>query len=269
MNGEKFSLSKVLKIKKQNENREQDIIDHHYCRVVYKIKNAYKNYKEGCYYDVDLFVSKLPMYDANVIAEKLVDFMKKKGFQCKIVYQNRLFCWWKKKERKKDHLPLLLEDVQRRIERYAKENSDYCFYEIPIFLSGCPWYDAVEAAVLIARKLSNKGFIVKVIDQSRWLYVSWKKDEIENKSRVKIKFETEEEKRMKALEKIQFINEQRYVDFVNPKTSKINKIKSKKSNVSISEPKPVSVKPRFERFDNEFLRGLSNLKNDVSKYTLR
>lgn len=242
MNKEKFSLRKILRIKNQNENRENDIIDYHYGHIIYKIKDAYKNYMDGCYYDVDIFVSKLPMYDANDIAEKLVLFMIEKGFQCKVVYQNRIYVWWKKKERKKEHLPILLKDVQMKIERYAKENHDYCFHEIPIFISGCPWYDASDATILIARKLSEKGFIVKVIESSNWMYISWKKDEIEHRSNVKIKFETEEEKRMKALEKINFINEQRYVDFVNPKTSKI------KSN------------------ENEFVRGLSNLKNDVTKY---
>ena len=73
------------------------------------------------------------------------------------------------------------------------------------------------------------------------IYISWKKDDVEKKSKIKINFETNEEKRLKALEKINYINEQRYVDFLNPKTSK--------------------NKP-----DNEFLVGLSNLKNDVSKY---
>lgn len=264
MSSEKFTLAKILKLKKQNESREQDIVDYHYKNIVYKIKDSYKNYLEGCYYDVDQFVARLPMYDSTEIADKLVKFMKRKKFNCKVVYQNRIFIWWKKKERKKEHLPVLLKGVYSKIEKFAKENHDYCFHEIPLTLAGFPWYDSIEATLLIAQKISDKGFIVKVIEDSNWMYISWKKDEVEKKSNIKIKFQTNEEKRIKALEKINFINEQRYVDFVNPKTSKV------KSKIDLDEPKPPPKKNVFnsgQYFNNEFLRGLSNLKNDVNKYT--
>jgi len=232
----RFSLEKVLKIKNLNENKEIDVVRYHYDRVVYKIKEAYNQYKEGCYYDVDLFISKLPLYDSFIIAEKLVDYLKKKGFECKVVYQNRIFIWWKVKERKKEHIKVIQKELEKRIESFAKDNKDFCFYKIPLFISGYPWYDSEETAKVIAKKFSKKGFVIQI--EKDILYVSWKREDIEKKSNIKLNFETKEEKHKKAMEKINFINENRFIDFVNPKTSK----------------------------RNEFLIGLNNLKKDINKY---
>lgn len=232
----RFSLEKVLKLKNLNEKKEIDVVKYHYDKILYKIKEAYNQYKEGCYYDVDLFVSKLPLYDSSVVAQKLVEYMEKKGLQCKVVYQNRIFVWWKSKERTKEHLQIIRKEIENRIEHFAKENKDCCFYNIPIFLSGFPWYNAEEAASAMSKKFAKKGFSVK--RDKQLLYISWKKEDLG--SRVNINFDTDEEKRKKALEKINFINENRYVDFINPKKSKSNK-------------------------DN-FMIKLSNLKNNINKY---
>lgn len=236
---DKFSLQKVLRLKKENENKEFDIIEYHYNRVVYRIKEHYNNYKDSCYYDVDLFIAKLPMYDANDVATKLVKYMLKKGFKCKVIYQNKIYVWWYPKERDKGYLKIIIKEIEKKIELYAKNGNDFCLYNVPLFVSGYPWYDANEVTTLMCKKFQKKGFIVE--KDKTVILISWKKEKIEKNHQMKINFQTEEEKRMKVLKNINLINEQRYVDFLNPKKSKTNRLR-----------------------DDDFL--LSNLKKDVSKY---
>jgi hypothetical protein len=261
INNSELDLSRILRIKKQKEDKYSGIIDYHFNKVVRKIKDSYKNYQDFCYYEVGNFVTKLPMYDSTIVAKKLVDFMKSSGFKCKVIYQNYIYICWKPKVRKKDHLPVIMKNITYKIEEAAKNNQDKIMYEVPIFLSGFPWFDSIEATQLVARKIQNKGFIVKIFDDNNLLYISWNRSDLECKTNKKIKFETTEEKKMKALEKINFINEQRYVDFVNPKKSKK---KITKSKITFEEDKPQRIFPKAERFcDDIYLRGLSNLKNDV------
>ncbi len=241
-----FNVSKVLKLRKQNDQKESSIVDWHYKRLIWKVKDASDKYEDHVYYNVDHFVSKLPMYDSTEIARKLVDKMKKQNFTCRVVYQNQIYIWWKAKRRPQDHIPVLINEVFNKVERHAKENHDQCFIEVPLFLSGFPWYDAVEVTKIIANTLSERGFIVKIFENSNIIYVSWKQCEIEHRDKVKIKFETNEEKRRKALEKINYINEQRYKDFVNPR-------RTKTSSSELSS----------------YSEGLNNLKKDILRINNR
>lgn len=215
-----FNVSKILKLQKKNEQKDSSIIDWHYKRLIWKVKDASDRYEDHVYYNVDHFVSKLPMYDSTEVAQNLVKKMKSQNFTCRVVYQNQIYIWWKAKRRPQDHIPVLLNEIFNKIERHAKEGHDQCFIEVPLFLSGYPWYDSVEVTSNIAHTLSDRGFIVKIFENSNILYVSWKQCEIEHRNKVKIKFETNEEKRMKALKKINYINEQRYKDFINPRKTK-------------------------------------------------
>ena len=236
-----FNLSKILTITKQNEKKGVDIVNYHYRRVVNRIKRLYEEYSDHCYYDVDTIIPSLPLYDANDITEKLVEFMKSKGFQCRVIYQNKIFIYWKPKERKKEYIPIIYKMATKKIENCARDNKDSCIFEVPVMLMGYhPWYNASDVAIVIGRKLSKKGFIVKINPNSNIVNIEWNVKKIERKTKMKIDFKTMEEKRKEAMEKINYINEQRYVDFVNPK-------KAPTTN------------------DNIFLRGLSNLKNDVQR----
>ena len=163
-----FNLEKILRIKKQNESKENDIVDYHYKKVVYKIKDQYNKYHDHCYYDIDHFIPKLPMYNSSEIAVKLIECMKKKKFDCKVIYQNRIYITWKPKKRIRTHVPDILKLLYEKIEDGAKNNKDFIFYEVPVFLSGHPWYDSIEATSMVAKKISEKGFIVKIFDNSKY-----------------------------------------------------------------------------------------------------
>ena len=266
---EDFSLNKVLKLKNKNEKKNDYIIDYHYSNVVQKIKRFYKEYAENCYYEVDTIVPGLPLYNANKITELLVKRMIKNGFQCRLIYQNKIFIFWKPKERRKEYIPDIYKLAKKRIEQEARKDKDEIFFEVPVLLAGHPWYDASDVAIIIGRKLKKKGFIVQNFEKSNVIFISWNIKKIENKNRTKINFKTMEEKRKEALEKINYINEKRYTDFINPKKTVVPKqppIIEKdpivsKIDLKIKEPK-IYPQSRFSMNDN-FLRGLSNLKNDV------
>lgn len=212
---DEFSLNKVLKLKQKNDSKLDYIVLYHYEKVQNHIKDAYKNYHEFCYYTVGDIEVKLPLYDSKKVAQLLVDYMLGLGWDCKLVYSTKIYIRWNPREKPKLHIPEILKIVQSRIEDFAKNNKDCMFYDIPLFINELPWYDPNDAAIEIGRILSSEGFIVKAY--THILYISWKKEELEYKSKIKIRFQTDEEKRREALEKINYINEQRYVDFVNPK----------------------------------------------------
>jgi hypothetical protein len=204
---EKLNLARIISIQEKNKKKKIDIVEYHYYKIIERIKRFYNDYKDFCYYDVDTFIPKLPFYDANVVAVKIVDYMVSKGFQCRVIYGNRIFISWKPKERKKDHIPVIMKMVTNRIYKKAKEDQDYCYFEVPVMLLEFPWYDAEELAVEISKKISEKGFIVNV--NKNILKISWEMKELKRRS----DFKTSEEKRKEAIDKINYINQRRYDEF--------------------------------------------------------
>lgn len=217
-----FSLSNILEIKQSKETKESDIIKYHYNQAKLRICDSYNNYLDSCYYRIPEFISKLPNYDSNKTAKKLVKYMKRKGFKCKVAYESNIFFEWKPKERPQDHIPFILRNLQNRIKYEAKNNNDYLFYEIPSILPEFPWYNTHETARIIGQKISDKGFIVKIHDQV--LFICWNKKELEKKSKIKINFQTNEEKEEENQNKLELINENRYKFFMNPKRNKNSNI---------------------------------------------
>ena len=266
-----FTLANVLKLKKRNEKKDDHIIDFHYKRVVQKIKRIYNEYHDNCYYEVNTFIPCLPLYNANDITTKLFQKMLKNKFQCRIVYQNQIYIYWKPKKRKKKYIPDILKLAKRSIERAAEDDKDECNFEVPIVMISYPWYDANEVAIIIERKLKSKGFIVNTYPNSHILHISWNIKDIERKTKTKINFKTMEETREDALNKINYINEQRYVDFINPKKATVDyppPIEKEKKVASKIDLRPIISQPPSRNYNsytmnNEFLRGLSNLRNDV------
>lgn len=245
----KFSLEKILRIKQQRETKECGVLKYHYERILGKIKDRYLSYHDHVVYDVDNFILKLPIYNADEVAGKLVDFMIKKGFKCEVLYQNRVYCWWNPKRKKKMHIPVILKIIYDKIETAATNNCDSILYEIPIFLKEFPLYDTSEAADIIVCKLRKKGFISTV--SSSVVYISWKKEDIEIKTKKKIKFETDEVLKKKALDKISYINGGRLRDFANPK------------NTTMPSATPAAT-PSTSIDTEKFMKGLNNLKSDVN-----
>jgi hypothetical protein len=219
MEDESFSLEKVLRLKKSKETKKCDIIDYHYPRVIHKIQESYKEYQDFCYYIVDPIIISLPHYDADIVALELAERLQEEGYNCKLLYQNKIYINWKPKERPNDHIPLLLKNIQAKIELYANNGSEDCLLEIPVVMVEFPWYNANDATITIGQKLYELGFIVKL--KANWLYISWSIEALGKFKKTKFEFETTDEARRKAMEKINFINESRYIDFINPKKSKV------------------------------------------------
>lgn len=270
-----FSLENILKITKQNDNKDSSVVDYHYNRIIYKIKDRYANYYDHLYYEVDNIVPRLPMYNSCEIADKLVDFMTSKDFKCKVFYQNKIYVWWNPKKRRKLHIDVLLKTVFEKIHAAAIKSTDFLVYEVPVFLSGFPWYDVSDTARIIGEKLMKKKFIVNV--SGSLLYVSWKKEEIENRSNIRIKYKSNADMKLKALQKINYINESRYKEFMNPKKCSVqNEPLGQNFGQPLGQPlgqpnfnqihtsNRKSVKPQQSKISATFLEGLSSLKNDVN-----
>jgi uncharacterized protein involved in tolerance to divalent cations len=215
---DRFSLAKVLELNGNKENGQREILQYHYTQAKLRIKDAYNEYNDYCYYRIPNFVTLLPPYKCNKVAELLVRYMTRKKFTCRIVHDANIIFEWKPKERPTDHIPVIYKSVILRVEYEAKNNNDYLFYEIPAILPEFPWYNVEDTAIVIGRKILDKGFIVKILENI--LFICWNKDQIESSSNVKIVYETSEDKKKKRLERIDMINENRYVDFINPKRDK-------------------------------------------------
>lgn len=235
-NATDLTLNRILEIKQNNEIRESDIIKYHYNQAVAKIKESYNNYLDYCYYRVPEFVSRLPSYDSIKIATKLVKYMTRKKFTCKLVFESNIYFEWTPRERPKDHIPFILKALSKRIELEAKNNNDYLFYEVPSILPEFPWYNTEDTAIIVAREIARRNFIVKLLGSC--IFICWNKEQLEIKSNIKINILTKEEKRKNAIDKIEFINENRYTDFINPKRNKSSKIDF--------DEKSVSTKPTFD-----------------------
>jgi hypothetical protein len=247
MENPSFSLDKVLRLKKSKDVKKYDIVDYHYPRVITKILESYNDYQDFCYYIVDPIILSLPTYDASVVSLHLVEKLQNEGYQCKILYQNKIYIQWAPKERPKDHIPTILKNIENKILHYANNNADNCLLEVPIVLAEFPWYNANETAIIIAEQLYEYGFVVRIKDN--WIYISWNLEELGKFKKTKVEFETNDEKRRKAMDKINFINESRYIDFANPKTSKQTETESHHDNefsVDISEPKKKKKKPSID-----------------------
>lgn len=229
-----FSLSNILEIKKSKETKDNDVIRYHYNKAITRIKDSYNHYSDYCYYTVPEYTATLPPYDAKKISIKMVKYCRIKGFNCKLVPDGSIYFEWKPKERPRDHIPYLLKNIYLRIKHESENNHDYLLYETPKILPEFPWYDTLDTAEHLAKVIAEKGFIVKIQDSI--LFICWNVKELEKKSKVKINFETVQEKKRKALDKINLINENRYVDFINPKLSKID----------FKEPEQVRSAPKNE-----------------------
>lgn len=241
---EDFSLSNILSIKQNKETKDSDIIKYHYNQIVPKIRASYNNYLDYCYYRVPEFTARLPPYENVRIAKKIVKYMTRKGFTCKLAFDSNIYFEWNPKKRPTDHIPFIMKAVTKRIEIEANNNHDYLFYDIPVILPEFPWYDTEETTIIIAREIASKGFIVKIMDNV--VFICWNKKQIEKRSNITIDIETKEEKRQRAMEKIDYINENRYDEFMNPKVHK------KSSSIDMENIKT----PKAPKFD---VSGIVNL----------
>ena len=239
-----FNLEKILKIRQKDLQKEDQIINYHYQRVIKKIWREYNNYKDYTYYEVDTMVPSLPIYNSDEITQKLFKKMVDEDFQCKIIYRNRIYFQWKPKIKENVVIEPLLKITYQRIEKEAKDGKDNINYKVPSFLSGKPWYDSSDMAILIARNLNKKGFVTKVTGDT--IFISWDQEVCQEENNYK----TKEERKEEALEKINYINEQRYVDFINPKKTK-SQSSSQRSSQSDSS-------------NSIYERRLKDLKKDVT-----
>lgn len=225
---DKFSLSKILELKKNTEYREIDTVRYLYKQAKMRVREAYNNYLDYCYYAIPTIVPRLPPYNHRGMTQSVCEYLNKNDFKAKVI-NDRIYIEWKPKERPRDHIPVILEILFNRIEKSAKNGDDYLFYEIPAILPEFPWYNTTETAEEIAQTIAGKGFMVKVLD--RILFICWNKDILEKRYKVKINFETKESRKQKALEQIELINENRYKYFINPK-------RNKGSNIDFTIEKP-------------------------------
>lgn len=63
-----------------------------------------------------------------------------------------------------------------RIKNRSKEGHEYCYYTIPIFNPGLPFYDPVDILQKIAVELQRGDFQLELFPAERKLFIGWSKD---------------------------------------------------------------------------------------------
>ena len=223
---DEFTLENIINIRKKKSDKTSDVIKYHKTRILDKILTSYKDHLGYCHYTIDDFVAKFPPYNPTDIAKSVCDqlytefeetlgFEEITGFNCKVLYKNSLYFEWKPKAKSSEHVDEIIKMVKNRIETAASNGKDTLFYEVPVSLMRFAWYDPSDVAILVSRQLASLGFVVKVLKSL--IYISWNITDVKKKSNINVDYKTKEERKTEALDKMQYINERRYVEFVNPK----------------------------------------------------
>ena len=62
--------------------------------------------------------------------------------------------------------------VENIIEKSAKNNLNYCYYQIPPFILGYPIYDINELKMFLIDELSKVGFHIILLDNN-YIQITW------------------------------------------------------------------------------------------------
>jgi len=68
-----------------------------------------------------------------------------------------------------DYIYRIIENI---IEKSAKNNLNYCHYQIPPFILGYPIYDINEVKMFLINELNEAGFHVVLLDEN-WIQITW------------------------------------------------------------------------------------------------
>ena len=71
----------------------------------------------------------------------------------------------------------VLEKCYMKIERTAASDSLFVFYEVPMFVLGCPLFNVNDCIAFMKENLEKNGFLVKYYFPNI-IYISWNKEEI-------------------------------------------------------------------------------------------
>lgn len=262
MNQKDDFLTKVLNITTKREAKEQEILKYHYDAIMKKIDFAYREYNSFCYYDVDMYIAKLPLYDNIYIASKLNELLVSKGLNSKVFYRNTLLVEWTPKPRPTEHIKIITQDLKNEILAYA-EKDDNLVYEVPPSLPGLPWYSVEDTVIEVAKRIAAEGFAVET--KGNVIIVSWNIDKLKSKG-INVQFtETSSEQKEKFRQDTMKVNEHRYTDFINPKTN------PRMTNFNSLEPASITQASLSKGGDGfqtklDYSKVLENLKKKASRF---
>lgn len=218
-----FSLDKIIKLKEHSDSKIFLAVDYHYCKAIKMIKEYYNKYAEFCYYIVNSFIPRLPYYNSVDVAKLLVKRINEtearivKNLECRIFSENKIYISWKPKVKKKKHINIIFNMLIKKIEEEAKNGKDNIFFRTPQMLMEYPFYNVNETSIIIANKMSEKGFTVKILNDL--IYVSWKDKKADHKDQITFNHDKKIKKKSNDIEQI---NYKRLYQFANPKVSSNN-----------------------------------------------
>lgn len=83
----------------------------------------------------------------------------------------------RRQETRQDVFAKVLEKCYMKIERVAAADRLFLFYEVPMFVLGCPLFRIEDCIDFMKGNLEKNGFLVKYYFPNI-VYISWNKDEI-------------------------------------------------------------------------------------------
>jgi hypothetical protein len=239
-----LTIKDILKVDLERKQITNEITKIHYQQCMRKIENAKENSKNSIAFQINRFLPCYPKYDQLIIAKKLAKHFTRKDFRCQVLSNDTLLLEWKVKPPSNEHLQFFRERIEECIQMQAKMQSKvqtekrFICYTVPNVLVSYHYkYNTTEVIQTLQEHFIRAGFHVTSLDNNV-IRISWEKDDLDALKQQKAELHattTAKSKRLPTadeLHRITRLNENRYLDFVNPKSVRITKPKEiSKSNM--------------------------------------
>ena len=149
-----------------------------------------------------------------------------------------------RKQKTKEAIKKVLENIHKKIKYYATLKKENCVYIIPPILNDMPLYDIDLIIKDVFKTLDNEGFIVTAYSDGR-LDICWNERLVEQKVKTDSYMLSQEERKLKNItRKVKKVDE-RFSFIANPK--KTNKDQSIEDRLDAEVEKILKEKERKQK----------------------
>ena len=121
-----------------------------------------------------------------------------------------------RKNKDKESINKILENIHKKIKFYANLNKESCIYQVPPILDDKPIYNTDEITKQLFKVLDSEGFIVTAYQTGR-LEIFWNEKLVEQKVKTDAYLISQEEKKLRNITKKSKKIDERFNFIANPK----------------------------------------------------
>ena len=121
-----------------------------------------------------------------------------------------------RKEKNKDLIKKIIENIHKKIKYYAVLKRESCIYNIPAMVDEIIIYDYQNAIKDIYKVLDSEGYIVTAYPNGR-LDICWNENLVEQKLKADVYILHTHEKKLRKLNKVNKQIDERFSSIANPK----------------------------------------------------